>query len=155
MKRSTFSALTAAILLSACATTADTFNFDKSREITADFDTTWESVIGYFAENNIPIATVEKDSGLIVARNEQFPVSETKKIASCGSGGLTTPVSGVLSVNVFVRPVSDDVTNVQVNTQVSQNWSGAYGTTGMNECNSNGELEGALLDRIERGTAAP
>ena len=110
----------ALLSLTACATTADTFNFDKSRDITADFDTTWQSVIGYFAENNIQIATIEKDSGFIVAKDERFDVSEIKKVASCAEGIFETPFIGELSVNIFTRPVSDGVTNVQVNTQILQ-----------------------------------
>ena len=145
----------ALLSLTACATTADTFNFDKSRDITADFDTTWQSVIGYFAENNIQIATIEKDSGFIVAKDERFDVSEIKKVASCSGSAFQTPTIGDLSVNIFTRPVSDGVTNVQVNAQILQKWVGLGGVQGVTECNSNGVLEEALLDRIETGTSAP
>lgn len=38
-----------------------------SIETTSSFDDVWDRVIDFFAENNIPIATLEKASGIIVA----------------------------------------------------------------------------------------
>ncbi len=79
------------------------------------------------------IATIEKDSGFIVAKDERFDVSEIKKVASCAEGIFQTPFIGELSVNIFTRPVSDGVTNVQVNTQILQKWSGIGGVQGFTE----------------------
>lgn len=41
----------------------------NSIETETTFDKVWNNVIDFFAENNIPIATLEKESGIIVASN--------------------------------------------------------------------------------------
>ena len=143
-----------ALTLSSCASTPQTYDFDNSREVAADFDATWEGVIAYFAENNIPIATVEKDSGLIVATDERLASDNLKKLADCGGGIGGTPVTSQMSVNVFVRRKDLEVTSVQVNTRFSGTGVGLMNTTFQIDCNSNGTLETALLDRIE-AKAAP
>ena len=141
----------AALGLASCATnSAQTFTFDNTRDIGASYDNTWEAVISYFATNNIPIATLEKDSGLIVAKNERYAVNLMNEVASCEQGILETPQNGQVSVNVFVRPKSDDVTSVQVNTQYTMTVRGYGDVIVSNSCNSNGSLESALLDRIEQ-----
>ncbi|GLQ20395.1 hypothetical protein ACFFUB_02385 [Algimonas porphyrae] len=140
----------AALVVAGCATTPQTYNFDNSRSVDATFDRTWESVISYFAENNIPIATLEKDSGIIVAKNERYTPGAMKTFADCASAFMMTNDVGQIDVNVFVRPVDDNTTSVQVNTSYSMRQSGAYGSSAVETCNSNGTLEEALLDRIER-----
>jgi len=145
MTRSLF-LLAATLMLSGCATTPQTFAFDKSRDVAAGFDKTWEGVISYFAENNIPIATVEKDSGLIVASDERVSVDTLKKLADCS---VRHPATAQMSVNVFVRPTSASETSVQVNTRYSGTAVGLMNTTLQVDCNSNGSLEEALLDWIQ------
>jgi len=41
----------------------------NSIETTTSYDAVWNNVIDFFAMNNLPIAVLEKDSGIIVASN--------------------------------------------------------------------------------------
>jgi len=43
-------------------------NYENKKDFHASYDQVWEGVISYFAENNISIETLEKDSGIVVAK---------------------------------------------------------------------------------------
>lgn len=45
----------------------------NSIETNSSFDDVWNRVIDFFAESNIPVATLEKASGIIVASNVNIP----------------------------------------------------------------------------------
>lgn len=65
--------------------------FEKT--ITLDiesFDRTWESIIGFFATRQIPIETIEKDSGIIVAKKIAANEEESGLIARLGEIRTTT-----------------------------------------------------------------
>ena len=49
-----------------CASAPKTFNFNPVATIDAEYDDVWSAVVEYFAVSNLPIDTIEKDSGLIV-----------------------------------------------------------------------------------------
>ena len=139
-----------AVILTACASTPGTYTFENSRTVDASFDKTWEAVIGYFAENNIGIETLEKDSGIIVAENTRYRIGVTPYVADCGVK-LAKENIGTARVNIFAKPVSDDKTDVQVNTAFSfmtRDWT-TTGALRPSNCTSTGELEKSLLDRIE------
>lgn len=61
------------LVLSSCGPTVYTLKGNYLMESSAvtdiEFDKVWDNVIDYFAQNNIPVATLEKSSGLIVASN--------------------------------------------------------------------------------------
>lgn len=48
--------------------------------IAAPFDSTWGAVISWFAERNIPIRTIEKASGIVVAEPSQFDIRNREAI---------------------------------------------------------------------------
>lgn len=66
-------ALTAICCLSSCSKKVYGLrgNYDAvtSIETNSSFEDIWNRVIDFFAENNIPIATLEKASGIVVANN--------------------------------------------------------------------------------------
>lgn len=61
--------MTAFTLVSCGSAQYLTGNYKTNYSTTTDtpYDVVWDNVIDYFAENGIPIATLEKNSGLIVA----------------------------------------------------------------------------------------
>src|SRR5688572_25508871 len=72
--------------------------------IQASFDDTWNAVIDRFAETLIPIATIEKASGLIVTDAFNFGRTIATDVADCGSDWMGTPVQATLARhNVRVR----------------------------------------------------
>jgi hypothetical protein len=132
------------LLLSACATAPKATQFDNSRQVSLSFDDAWERTISYFAENNISIKTLEKDSGLIVAESATVGPDQLQKLADCGSAGVGQP--GTASYNVFVRDQQSQGVAVQINAAFNQSFRNIW--TGRNEqvqCLSKGVLEAALL----------
>jgi len=141
-------AFSAVLIGSACATPAQTFQYDKTKTANASFDETWSRAIEVFASKNIPIKTLEKDSGIIVAENELVSTSDMAGAASCPSSVLATPFAGVMNFNVFVRAVGANSTNVTVNTAYRMTYRDMNGGTISQICNSNGSVERALLNTI-------
>ena len=67
-------AIFCAIIASSCGssqpTLRSTYTINKTSTTTSSsFNEVWNKVIDFFAEQNIPIATLEKESGIIVASN--------------------------------------------------------------------------------------
>ncbi len=139
-----YSALLAAILLAACATPGQPTQFNNTRTVSASFDETWDETISYFARNNIPIQTLEKDSGLIVAESASVPGAQLRQLADCGSAGQGLP--GTARYNVFVREQSALGVTVQINATFSQVYRDIWtGQNAQSECYSKGVLEKAFL----------
>jgi hypothetical protein len=126
--------------------------------IRAPFDTTWQRVIGFFADSRVPIQTIEKASGLIVSTKFRLSDEQTLVWADCGRGrggtafeavkrmGLGLPLV-LADFNVFVRP-SVDSTAVRVNLTLNgENDLQVSGHTSM-VCVTNGKFEQALIARV-------
>lgn len=66
-------AILCVVIASSCSpkvyTIQGSYSAKNSVETEKSFDQVWNNVIDFFAENNIPIATLEKESGIIVASN--------------------------------------------------------------------------------------
>lgn len=64
-------------LLTSCGPTVHTlkgnYTVTSGVETNSSFDDVWNRVIDFFAMSNIPIATLEKASGIIVATNVNIP----------------------------------------------------------------------------------
>ena len=123
------------------------------------FDDVWESVVGTYAEFNIPIELIQKESGLISADALTF---RRGKHADCGrvvsNGSMVSVSATVVEFNTFVRDMDDGRIRVHVNASYSANYSfydPIWGTRGEGDmyCVSNGSLENALLSQIFRSVA--
>ncbi len=61
-----------------------------SREATvvaASFAATWDAAIDHFAEDNIPISTIERASGLIATTRLSVDLATAAMASDCGTGG--------------------------------------------------------------------
>lgn len=155
MKR-TILALAVAAAVSACASAPETFDVKSSEEVQADFDKTWQAVIATFAENTIPIKTLEKDSGLIVAEQSLVSYQSMDQVASCGTGSFVeVPSSGIATYNVFVRPVNAIVTKVQVNTKFAMQFRDSYNNSRVQDCNSRSSAEIPSPSSIRKAGGTP
>lgn len=99
----------------------------NSTTTTTPFDKVWTSVIDFFAENSIPITTLSKESGLIVASD--IPFSENIVSFEDKDGIIVNPnawfvlpyAKGVIGAratgafNVRVKVTEDSTTNIQIN----------------------------------------
>ena len=121
--------------------------FDKQVKIYNEYDIVWSAIISFFAESNVPIRTIEKTTGLIVAESEIFP----EAWADCGSGWFFENRSNAKGTfNVFAAKQTDGGVKVTVNASF-------YATSFdvLNEapnppirCYSTGEFERMLLDYV-------
>lgn len=102
------------LILNACFTikTTPAIEREVQRQFIAEasFDQVWIAVIETFAELNLPILNMEKDSGLITTDWIRVP----EDYADCGFSEIAIDeLEG--KFNVFVKP-ADIVTNFSVNT---------------------------------------
>ena len=137
------------------------------------FDYVWNNVIDFFAENNLPIEILEKDSGLIVSNN--IKVGDNLVTWEDENGKLVNPdswfvlpyynVSGrtvvggtaTCSFNVRVRELEDGNIKIQINLHnvvgyYIIEWFNSFSlkkevveTTIPQECKSTGKFEADLL----------
>lgn len=132
------------------------YSFQSSVEYDKSFDEVWEAIIASFAASNIPIKTIEKNSGIIVSDEMKVPFT-IKPVAiyesdycDCGSPqGLTVFKEMYGSYNIFVRRFSSDRVSVQINTLFKAIVGDMNHIYGSNPCNSKGFLEAKLLKEIE------
>jgi len=127
--------------------------FDTSATSEASFDETWTKLVRFMTTNQIGIATIEKDSGLIVMDNDNLQTDLTLKYCDAPSavGWPYSLIGGQVSGNVNV--VSDaGFTTVSVNTtfRAVSEYCGNNGCqTRVRVCNSNGNFEGEVLDAVK------
>jgi hypothetical protein len=130
-------------LISSCATPAQQHHFVKTSQTSLNYEKTWERVIEFFANNNIPIKNVAKDSGIIVAETLSF----TSDYADCGKPGIDQPVSDVGTFNVFVKQA--DKVSLTVNAIFDENrisgWDGHHYKA---KCFSTGKIEKEIIDYV-------
>ena len=72
--------------------------------VNASFNKTWDAVIDDFASQNVPIKTIDRTSGIVVAERLSVPPDVGRQWADCGSDiiiGKLAPTSA--TYNVLVR----------------------------------------------------
>lgn len=146
---------TAAVMaLASCATPAAYVPIENTATIALSQDVVWSNLVEYFAENNISIKTIERDSGIIYAERSISGPGELASLASCGSAFGSAPIATTLDMNVFVRPTTDGTASrVTVNTRFHQVQANGFtnGATSTVACNSLGQIERRVL-AAARGT---
>ncbi len=118
-------------MLSACGVTTPFLrgHYETTNSIitTTHYDQVWSNVIDFFAEHNIPIGTLSKESGLITANN--VAINESSVSYEDKNGQIVNPqawfvlpyIKGVVggrvtcSFNVRVKKVDEHKTSIQIN----------------------------------------
>lgn len=148
-------------LMFGCATAPAKFTFNPVAELTGDFETVWSAIVEYFAIGNLPIQTIEKDSGLIVTSWMDASTisgsSEDKRLCDCGGSGLTSPRWTRGKFSIFVKRVAEGRIDLRVTCTYEQYrvFADAASTV---LCNSTGYLEDGLHEYVRAKlaeTAAP
>lgn len=144
-------AILVALLGTGCAAPKQ-FVFDPVATYDADYDAVWTAVIEYFATANLPIQTIEKDSGLIVtewmdASENSISAKENKLYCDCGGAGLTVRrwTSGKFSIHVKRLPGGNADLRVTCTFQQGRE---IMDTVTVTDCPSTGYLEKMIHDYV-------
>jgi len=135
-----------ALLLFGCASAPKNYNFEASETYEASYDEVWSAVIDVFSENDWPIQTLEKDSGLISTTHAGM--TRNSNWSDCDVGMFETLEDKVGSFNVRVREVQGG-TSLTVNAS----FSGVVDTLGgiqRKNCVSTGQLEMQIRHLVRR-----
>lgn len=140
-------AIILAALLTSCATPPKSYTYNKTVIYKKSYDEVWTKVIEYFANTNIPIKNVAKDSGIVTAEKMRYDIS----YADCGRS-MNTIVNKTGVFNVFVKSIPSG-TSVSINTDYSliqqSSWDGSMMQI---SCNSTGKIEQEILNYINTGS---
>lgn len=124
-------------------------NFEREASIDRPFDEVWNKAVDFFANNDIPLKTVQKDSGLIAT---EYGVALGVTSLDCGKAPLgsflTDPTA---NVNVLVREANGAQVRVNVfgsATLAVQNMNGSMSPIRKVRCESTGEIEAALIQYL-------
>lgn len=144
-----------AVSLAGCVTPPKSFDVKASREYAADKEQIWQNLMRFFATNSIQIKTLEKESGVVFAeRSFQTPSDPTSgKIenwADCGVDTSSLAIGQSATMNVFVEALAPDRARATVTTDFGETRQGIWASNIIANvrCNSTGELEKFILDRI-------
>jgi hypothetical protein len=133
------------------------YNFNKSEIIKKSFDDVWAKIILWFGNNNTPIKTIEKASGLI---STEFNLSaeNIKQAMDCGSAASPYRyIDHSGNFNIIVEKISDTSTKVTINAFFNC-FTGDMNTKtyeyervgGKVTCNSTGYLEKELFNYLKQ-----
>ena len=106
-----------------CATAPKNYNFNPVCSFDCEFDEVWAGIIEYFAITNMPIQTIEKDSGIIVTSWMNASTgtgSEDKTICDCGGSGLSIPRWTRGKFNVFCTKNNSNGVDIRVTCNFQQ-----------------------------------
>lgn len=133
-------AVVACVLATGCLKPPRTYPIPAAMPVGASFGRTWDAVIDRFAADNIPIKTIERVSGIIVAEPLLVSPEINPEYADCGTGSLMNPIARQASYNVRV---SGDSTSSQVRVTAT------FGTGTYNRCTSTGAFEKHFMTAIK------
>jgi uncharacterized lipoprotein len=138
------------LVLISCATAPAPRMIQNSFSIDQPFDKIWPAVIEVFAELNLPIMNMEKDSGLITTDWIQFTGHEANRFMDCGRLGATTEIDKRGKFNVYVKKISDTACEMKVNSVFEHTITPALGMGPLvtSPCVSNGKLEAEVYKRV-------
>lgn len=133
--------------LAACASAPAPRTIVNSFAIEADYDAVWSALIETFAELQLPIENMEKDSGLITTDWIEFTGQTNEGYCDCGGLGINIEVNRLGKFNVFVKKVTENSSEMTVNCMYEQTI--RFGdTVNRRKCISTGNLEQEMRDLV-------
>lgn len=133
-------------ILSGCASTApQAVIFDNSRTYNKSQDQVWQKLAAYFNTSGIPVKTLDKQKGILLARRHLLRGSI---YADCGQSDIASVGDGVLTVKVSLQPLGRQKTRATIDVSFSAyRQYGGFAKTRI-ECFSNGTLEKEIFDNL-------
>lgn len=122
-------------------TIENAFHFDRT------YDEIWTAVMESMADLNLPIATLEKDSGLIAT--DWIGFGYDKQVCDCGGAGIAIDHERQGKFNIFVKKGAAGGVEVKINTvfQVRRELMDTMTTV---NCYSTGSLEAQIKGLISK-----
>jgi len=119
----------------------------NSFTINGDYDSIWSAVIETFAELQIPIDNMEKDSGLITTDWIDFTGQTNEDYCDCGKLGINIEESRTGKFNAFLKKTSGNSCELTMNCMFEQIY--FFGENRWKrKCVSTGNLEREMHERI-------
>lgn len=131
----------------ACASAPKARMIENSFSIESDYDSTWSAVIETFAELQLPIDNMEKDSGLITTDWIEFTGQTNEGYCDCGGLGINIEVNRLGKFNIFVRKTTEDSCQMTVNCMYEQTIKFADSIS-RRKCVSTGNLEREIFNLV-------
>ena len=135
---------------------------DSSRVVHLPFEEAWHNAVAWFANHNLTIDKIEKDSGLITAAKAVLTDDQdldAGTIQSTGNGATEPVVTRLATLNALLRPKDGESTEVSLNVFGSFHatatyvdfWSGIVHPMSLTgRCSSTGRLEQLFFDFVAR-----
>ena len=108
------------LFLFGCATAPKPRQITNAFPIEKPFDDVWQAVIESFAELQLPILNMEKDSGLITTDWIDFTGQKNTDYCDCGGLGMNIEIKRIGRFNVFVKRVATSSCEIQINSMYEQ-----------------------------------
>lgn len=151
-KISILTATLALALLSACATYTPPAEKDiiTSKIIDVSYDIAWEKATEWFANSNVPIKNIAKDSGLIAT---EYRLRANSDQIDCGEAtGMVVITNKTANMNIFIKEKTPQTVFVSINVfgnaEAITMQGSAYETRKRIDCISSGVLEREILSAI-------
>lgn len=150
------------VTLTGCATPQPPIrvSIEKSRVYAMPYDKVWAAIIAGVAESNLPITTLEKDSGLIAIANATYePEWANEGVRGSVLGTDDKVMERLANFNIFAVAEDPANTRVQVNSDFRMNVRRGNGSDAVpfsyqwQSAFSNGALERLIFDGIARRAA--
>jgi len=149
MKKSLVIVLLFCFGLSSCGYAPAPRQIVSSFPIDKPFDTVWSAVIEVFAELQLPIQTLEKDSGLIVSDWISLIGQDNNGYCDCGKLVMLDEVERVGKFNVFVKKTSENSCEIKINSQFQQSYVDLDHIIYKRNCVSTGKLEAEIYNMVK------
>ncbi len=145
-----------ALVLVGCAPIRAAIESPSDYAVSAPFDETWKRTVSFFATQHLPVTTLEREGGRIVARSATLTAEQVRDWIDCGSDGGTPRVEMYVSrhgltanadFNVSIRPAGESsIVLTTVALRVSDTRPFADSKT---DCKQNGGFERQMLEAIK------
>lgn len=135
--------------ISSCAYAPAPRQIVSSFPIDRPFDTVWSAVIEVFAELQLPIQTLEKDSGLIVSDWINLVGQDNYGYCDCGKLVMLDEVDRVGKFNVFVKKTGESSCEIKINSQFQQSYVDLDHIIYKRNCVSTGKLEAEIYNMVK------
>ena len=136
--------------LTNCYTPPQDYKVDSTTEIAKPQEVVWKKAVEYFAVNNLPIKTIDKNSGIIAGEKPA-----DAKLVDCGNANATPVLEKddaekpKIEFNIFIKADgTKTIVSIHENIGKSKAFKPMQGDVDI-ECKSKGVFEKELLDYIK------